>query len=347
MWWLFAALLCNCSTSLMRAVSPNRVSRSRPLLSQVPPLEGPRAPTLRLRLRAVGAYDPDGRVEPEEFERETWAARGVFGTIVACSYLNYSYLNAAVESFYAALRSWSFFHHFSFEPLWASTVFAVCIAWWAMVDYCLPGLHKYRLQKSNSMIAWKDRLRDGLSNEVPWYLGLWIPFGGIMKSLGLGRKIATSTSLGLVASEVGLGLLLYDFFFFFGHNLLHKVPLLYKHVHRKHHTSATVRAGDSVRHSFLDGVWDVVCAVAALNILGANALSRLAFNAVAITLIVEAHCGMQLPCMLSSMFPFLFAGPRLHDRHHVLGSSNFAKFFVHLDWLFATLDAKQPDRAAA
>lgn len=349
--FLFAALLCDRSVSL-RMVSHSRVptAAGRLIMSQNPsqtPFAGGliRIPTLRLG--AAITYNPDARVAPHEFTRQVWIARGVFTAATGAVIANYGHLNTAVEGLYATLRSWRFFHHFSFEPLWASTVFAVCIAWWAVVDYCLPDLHQFRLQKSNSMVAWKDRLRDGLTNEVPWYLGLWIPFGGFMKSLGLGRKIATSTSLGLVASEVALGLLLYDFFFFFGHNLLHKVPLLYKNVHRKHHTSQTVRAGDSVRHSFLDGVWDVICAVAALNILRANAMSRLAFNAVAIALIVEAHCGMQLPWMLSSVFPCLFAGPRLHDVHHVQGKSNFAKFFVHLDWLFGTLDTKQTEYAVS
>jgi sterol desaturase/sphingolipid hydroxylase (fatty acid hydroxylase superfamily) len=59
---------------------------------------------------------------------------------------------------------------------------------------------------------------------------------------------------------------------------------------------------------------------------------------VAISLITEAHCGMQFPWMLGSMLPAVFAGPKAHDRHHQNGKKNFQKFFVYLDTVFNTLD---------
>ena len=190
------------------------------------------------------------------------------------------------------------------------------------------------------MAAWKNRVQDGLTNEVPWYLGFWIPFGGIVKA----RRIPTSPpTLGLVFREVLLALLIYDFLFFLGHNLLHRVPFLYKHVHSKHHKMPTVRAGDSVRHSFMDGMWDVICAVVALNVLKAHAFSRLVFNAVAIYLIVEAHAGINFPWMMHNIVPFhVFAGPVAHDLHHQSGSGNFQKFFTYLDSFFGTRQVLNP-----
>ena len=184
------------------------------------------------------------------------------------------------------------------------------------------------------MQAWKNRVQDGLTHEVPWYLGFWIPFGAIMKA----RRIpSTAPTLGLVAREVCSALFIYDFLFFVGHNLLHRVPILYKHVHSKHHKMHTVRAGDSVRHSFMDGMWDVICAVVALNVLKAHAFSRLVFNATAIYLIVEAHSGINFPWMLHNVVPFnIFAGPVVHDLHHQGGSKNFQKFFTYLDSFFGT-----------
>jgi hypothetical protein len=274
------------------------------------------------------------RISAEAFSREVKVFRGLTcaaGTLLA---LNYPACNAAVVAFYEHLKGFQLFHHFSFEPLFASTCFAVYIAAFAAIDYWVPSMWKYRIQNEgtgDSLDSWKDRLKDALTLEVPLYLFLWIPFGGFVRA----RKIQQTTSLALVAKEVVAGLLLYDTFFYFGHRMIHRFSWLFNNVHKKHHSMVTVRAGDSVRHTFLDGVFDVVCAVAALMILQANALSRLVFNAVAIFLIVENHCGLLLPISPSALAPAVFCGPVAHDLHHQTGRGNYAKFF-HLDSLLGT-----------
>lgn len=277
---------------------------------------------------------PPRRITPDDFKNEVYISRAICFVLASVSVLNYSSANSALQSFYLFIAKLSFFQHYSFEPILASITFALNIAWYALIDYKIPALQKYRVQKSDSMLAWKNRLYDGLTHEVPWYLGFWIPFGGIMKA----RKISPfPPTLMTVTTEVFLGLVIYDFLFFIGHNFLHKVPFLYKAIHSKHHEMTTVRAGDSVRHTFLDGFWDVVCAVAALNLLKAHALSRSLFNIIAIGLIVEAHCGMQFPWMLCNLVPYnIFAGPKLHDLHHKTGKVNFQKFFTYLDGMFKT-----------
>ena len=154
------------------------------------------------------------------------------------------------------------------------------------------------------------------------------------------RVPALAPSLLTLLREVFLGLVIYDLLFFLGHNLLHRVPFLYSRIHRKHHSMTTVRAGDAIRHSFLDGSWDVACAVIALNLLQAHCLSRSLFNAIAIYLITEAHCGLNLPWMPANVIPFgLLAGPVAHDLHHQRGGHNFQKFFTYLDRLFGTYRA--------
>jgi sterol desaturase/sphingolipid hydroxylase (fatty acid hydroxylase superfamily) len=281
---------------------------------------------------------PSIRISNQEFEKETSICRAIFGLLLSAVVINYSVLNNAMQSFYLSTAKLRFFQHYSFEPILSSFVFALNILMYFIIDKYIPRLHKYRIQKSDSMLAWKDRLRDGLSNEVPWYLGFWIPFGGIMKA----RRISfQAPSLWRVGKEVFLGLLIYDFLFYIGHNCLHRVPFLWN-IHSKHHKMEIVRAGDSVRHTFLDGFWDVVCAVAALNILKAHALSRSLFNVVAISLIVEAHSGIFFPWMLCNVIPFsIFAGPVLHDLHHQVGNVNFQKFFTYLDRLGGTVRSVQ------
>ena len=274
------------------------------------------------------------RIDKETFEKQVSNVRIIALAVVSLVLLNQDSINSFISDVYLKLISNSFYVHYSFEPLWASTCFAVSIASFWVVDKWIPSLHRYRIQKSNSMAAWKNRVQDGLTNEVPWYLGFWIPFGGIVKA----RRIPSNPpTLCLIFQEVLSALLIYDLLFFLGHNLLHRVPFLYRHVHSKHHKMPTVRAGDSVRHSFMDGMWDVICAVVALNILKAHAFSRLVFNAVAIYLIVEAHAGINFPWMIHNIVPFnIFAGPVAHDLHHQGGSRNFQKFFTYLDSFFGT-----------
>ena len=282
------------------------------------------------------------RISPNEFKKQVRVCRAIGLGAVGLVASNWQALDAALQSFYGShLQSWPFFRHYAFEPILASTCFALYIAYFAVLDHWVPAAWRYRLQaqgpQGDSMAAWRNRLKDALTYEVPLYLGVWIPFGGIVRA----RRVHQTTSLGLVIREVLLALVIYDALFYLGHNALHRVPWLYHTVHAKHHSEPVVRAGDSVRHSFLDGAWDVVCAVAALMVLRANALSRSVFNIVAIFLIVEAHCGSNFPWALANLVPGgIFAGAKGHDLHHQHGGArNLGKFFSVFDRLFGTAAA--------
>lgn len=280
---------------------------------------------------------PYKRIDPLVFKKQVYQWRAAACAGIGLLAFNYRTVDASVKSFYEFLKRWDFFHHYAFEPILASTCFSIFIGLFAAIDHWFPSLWKYRIQppgeRGDSMDAWKHRLVDALKFEVPLYLGVWIPFGGLVKA----RKIQESTSLALVVFEVAAALILYDLFFFVGHNVLHRIPGAFKAIHSKHHAMKTVRAGDSVRHSFIDGFWDVVCAVAALMILKANALSRSLFNVIAIGLIVEAHSGLNFPWALNNLVPFqLVGGAVAHDLHHLHCWGNFAKFFTYLDRLFKT-----------
>jgi sterol desaturase/sphingolipid hydroxylase (fatty acid hydroxylase superfamily) len=129
----------------------------------------------------------------------------------------------------------------------------------------------------------------------------------------------------------------FDLIFFIGHRAFHAFPWLYKHVHAAHHSSPIIRATDSIRHTFWDGTWDVICSVLALNLTRAHPLSRALYNIVAISLIAEAHGGLDLPWAPHNIFPYVLAGPITHDAHHRLGRVNYQKYFMYLDWACGTL----------
>ncbi len=68
--------------------------------------------------------------------------------------------------------------------------------------------------------------------------------------------VEAPTAAGLIAG-VASSVWLYDLIFFFVHLVLHKVPFLYRNVHQKHHTQATLTSVEVIHHSFIDGTLQV------------------------------------------------------------------------------------------
>jgi sterol desaturase/sphingolipid hydroxylase (fatty acid hydroxylase superfamily) len=175
--------------------------------------------------------------------------------------------------------------------------------------------HKYRLQdrfeadKHRRLLRRRIETGQGLSAEdeqmaatkqSEWNWSAWI-FEGMVyvvplltwdilaprrhRRLGAFGPPDTFTILGNVA----FGLMLYDFFFFIGHFLMHKIPVLFNLVHKKHHKIREVRACEQVRLSIPEEVYDVGCSIVALNLMGAHPVSRSIYNCIIVFLLVELH----------------------------------------------------------
>jgi methylsterol monooxygenase len=225
------------------------------------------------------------------------------------------------------------FSHDSFEVIFASFCFAINISVWYILDTKCSSdwLHSFRLRTSKDMKAWRNDNR--LKNEtLLYYVGPFLAFDLIFPRRTLPDA---APSLRLLALEVAGALFFYDIYFYFGHRLIHKIKWLCQ-FHMRHHSMKVIRAGDSVRHSVIDGAFDVACSVAALNTIKAHPLSRSVYNVFAVYLITEAHSGYNFPWMLHNVLPFVFAGPCIHDIHHTKGNVNFQKFFLYLDYVFQT-----------
>jgi len=138
-----------------------------------------------------------------------------------------------------------------------------------------------------------------------------------------------------VCRDVGLGLLLYDSLFFCGHLLMHKIPLVYRLVHRKHHINPECRAAEIVRLSAFEEVLEVGMSIVALNFLKAHPISRSIYNCIITFLLTELHCGFDLPWTPQNVIPFgLATGSRRHHYHHRNGKHYYQKFFCHVDRIF-------------
>jgi hypothetical protein len=274
------------------------------------------------------------------FRRSVWIFRTLVCILVGIIVLNIERINNFIDiAWNEHIKVNYYFKHDSFEPVMASICFAVYIASWMIIDFNVPLLHRFRIQHTHkdSNAAWKGR-ESALYQEAVWYLLPWL----IIDYFVPRRKMPNATpTLGLLCREISLSLIGYDLLFFCGHLLMHKSKKLFASLHEKHHASVSVRAPDAIRHTFVDGTFDVFCSVITLNTLRAHPLSRSLFNVIAIYWIVEAHSGMNLPCMVQNVVPFrIFAGSTVHDIHHKRGNVNFQKFFTYLDYFNGSLAFK-------
>ena len=137
-----------------------------------------------------------------------------------------------------------------------------------------------------------------------------------------------------VLRDISCGLLLYDALFFTGHFLMHKIPFLYRTIHKKHHQVPEVRAGDVVRLSLVEEVLEVGFSIVALNLLGAHPVARSIYNCIIVFLLTELHCGFDFPWSPQNVVPFgLATGSRRHHYHHRFNKHYYQKFFFTFDRL--------------
>ena len=276
-------------------------------------------------------------VPQPSFNRAVHIFRCALIAVLACVAFYSRHFDQLIEALWVNyLLQSPIFRHDSFEPALSTFCFGLFITLWMIFDFHVPSLQCFRIDKSGGNKAWKGREK-ALWNETVWYLLPWIVFDAIhprrYKIL-----VPASPTLYSIISDILLSLLCYDLFFFFGHYAFHSFSYVYKSYHKEHHVSHAIRATDAIRHTFVDGTFDVLCSVLALKLVKAHPLSRSLYNVVAIYLITEAHCGYDFPWMLHRVVPFnIVAGPVVHHIHHRLGNKNFGKFFNIADFIFGTL----------
>lgn len=226
-----------------------------------------------------------------------------------------------------------FFHLESFEPLLSSVCFIVFIVVYWSLD--LTGVSaKYLIDPANDS-SWEKK---GVPSTEKWstlfgYLVPLLVFDHFFPRRHLLLESAAAEggapSLLRVLTEVLTTIVIYDVLFVWIHFAFHKVPFLWQ-FHSKHHRFTSIRAGDTIRLSFIDGALQVFCNILALNLIGAHPISR-ALHDIAVTyLLTENHAGMDAPWHLHRFLPFL-AGPRRHFEHHAHGKAHFHQFFMYLD----------------
>jgi len=258
-------------------------------------------------------------------------------------------INSWLARVWPVLQASPVFRHDMFEPVLAITAFFVWGHMWWVVDWLVnsgraPWLARYKLPVP------RGRAGQGKSAATPWYKGwileaavyllpLWFlsattdAFAPRRMALALGPP-----TIGRIAGEVGLGLFLYDLYFWWSHAAMHRGPLasrFYRALHGKHHANAEVRACDTVRLTAVEQTIDALCSILALRTLGAHPMSRSVHNIVITFLLLELHCGYDMPWSPQNLVPGrIVAGSRRHHEHHRDGRVFYQKFFTYLDELF-------------
>lgn len=134
-----------------------------------------------------------------------------------------------------------------------------------------------------------------------------------------------------IVLELLVAFFIYDALFFFIHIAFHRVPLL-RRIHHPHHTHAEINPQVTNRLSIIERVALILLANFSLNIIGGHVLTRTLFVPLFVYLLIEVHCGMDLPWGYDKIMPFgLGAGSRKHAIHHRVGEGHYQPFFTWWD----------------
>lgn len=137
-----------------------------------------------------------------------------------------------------------------------------------------------------------------------------------------------------LALELIASFVIYDAVFFLFHLSLHVTPLL-KRWHNPHHTHAEIHPQITNQLSIFERLGLVLLANFSLNIIGAHVLTRTLFVPVFVWLLVEIHCGMDLPWGYDKVLPKGWGGgARQHARHHDGGEGGLEPYFEWCDGLW-------------
>ena len=142
-----------------------------------------------------------------------------------------------------------------------------------------------------------------------------------------------------LALELSTSLFLFDLLFFLFHVSLHRIPTL-RRVHAPHHAhDAQLNPQVTNQLTVPERLGLVLAANFSLNIIGAHVLTRTLFVPVFVWLLVEIHCGLDLPWAYDKVLPRGWAGGAAkHLRHHRIGEGDFEPFFCWWDGALRWLD---------
>jgi len=236
-----------------------------------------------------------------------------------------------------------------FEACLAVSAFVVWVAFFESLHVWIPDAVRYRLDGQlpvRPLACFTTELHKSVVPAVGYIGSIWVwqhlHMGQMLFDPVLGPKpeaFEAPTFL-RVASEVSMGIFLYDLLFYPFHLSFHQLRSAgWRRNHFRHHRwgaeeRVAHNAVETVQNSYVDAGIQVlinIC-VQQLSPWGhKHPLSRALHNLMVTYLLCEAHSGYDLPFMSHRLFPTVFGGAPRHEVHHQVGSVYFHQFFKYLD----------------
>lgn len=273
----------------------------------------------------------------------TLTCRAVPVVVGVMYFTNLVDMDLLVDKAWRKATSWRWMHSCMAEANVAAFSFALWIFWYNLLDELAP-LKRFRFvfrESSTAMPAFRrnmDHLRR-VFLSMPAYL-LFIAVFHLVKT-PKAVEIEAPTAARMV-SELVLGLVAYDFIFYWVHLAMHRMPWL-PHGHEVHHSLKVdpdqheyIEAEHVVHHSIVDGGLQVIVNIVVQNLplfggMPKHKMSRLAHNVIVTYLLSEAHSGLDLPWGVHRILPGLVGGAYRHEIHHHRRDCCFHQFFCYLD----------------
>jgi len=306
-------------------------------------------PTQRLHPRVHRAQPPLDLLVMPSFDIEankavTKTMQALHLSAAAGAVVAPSFMDGAVANLWHAVDAVPFVHDRMFEADLAVAAFVLWIFLFESLHLVLPNAASYRFDQAQPLRPLWGFTKQWWKSVMPAaaYLGsIWV-----FHELHLGQILFGSKpefgdpSFVRVASEVSLGIFLYDALFYPFHLSFHKLRIReWRRLHGRHHQWGSREAAahnsiETVQNHYVDAGVQVAINICVQNFSPwgfKHPLSRMLHNLMVTYLLCESHSGYDLPFMSHRIFPTVFGGSPRHEAHHRYGHVYYHQFFKWID----------------
>lgn len=260
------------------------------------------------------------------------------------SYLIFSYF--MLTKYYASIYKEEMTYNQVIQNIF--NPFTLALAIWLNVFYITiyylehPFFEQFKVNKIDW--PWKENpkhFKRILPGAIKAYLINSVSFFFYMLALGIFAQPALSLnklpSFGKYVYQIFMCILLEDFFFYWGHRLLHH-PLLYARVHKKHHEFY-----NTIHISCIDTHWfeflasNIIPLFSSIFVLKGqiHMVTFMSFFWIRVSNTHGGHSGYDFPWVGGKEIPGTMDSA-YHSFHHLKNVGNYASFFRFWDTLFGT-----------